>query len=119
MRGISDTVKHIIIINVIFWIATLLIGNNGDFMNDLFAMHFPLNDGFKPWQILSHMFMHASYQEGGGVVFYHILFNMMLMFIKKIYFLLYLGRSRLVVTLYRNLIFSIFSCFGYALGCRF
>lgn len=76
MRGISDTVKHIIIINVIFWIATLLIGNNGDFMNDLFAMHFPLNDGFKPWQILSHMFMHASYQEGGGVVFYHILFNM-------------------------------------------
>ena len=36
MRNISDTVKHIIIINVIFWVATLLIGKNGDFMNDLF-----------------------------------------------------------------------------------
>ncbi len=76
MRGISDTVKHIIIINVIFWVATLLIGSNGDFMNSLFAMHFPLNDGFKPWQIITHMFMHASYQQGGGIVFYHILFNM-------------------------------------------
>lgn len=76
MSRISDTVKHIIIINVIFWIATLLIGKNGDFMNDLFAMHFPLNDGFKPWQIITHMFMHASYEQGGGIAFYHILFNM-------------------------------------------
>ena len=76
MRGISDTVKHIIIINVIFWVATLLIGTNGAIMNNLFAMHFPLNDGFKPWQIITHMFMHASYEQGGGIVFYHILFNM-------------------------------------------
>lgn len=76
MRGISDTVKHIIIINVIFWVATLLIGTNGAIMNNLFAMHFPLNDGFKPWQIITHMFMHASYEQGGSIVFYHILFNM-------------------------------------------
>ena len=76
MRGISDTVKYIIIINVIFWVATLLIGSNGEFMESLFAMHFPLNDGFKPWQIITHMFMHASFDQGGGIVFYHILFNM-------------------------------------------
>ena len=76
MRGITDTVKHIIIINALFWVGTLIIGTNGDVFNSLFAMHFPLNNGFKPWQIITHMFMHASYTEAGQLVFSHILFNM-------------------------------------------
>ncbi len=77
MGRITETVKHLIIINVIVWIATLTIGSYGSFMNNLFALHFPLNDLFKPWQIFSHMFMHASYiPETGGIYFQHILFNM-------------------------------------------
>lgn len=67
MIRITDTVKHLIIINVIMFIATLAIGN-GTLFYDLFAMHFPKNEAFEPWQILTHMFMH------GGVM--HILFNM-------------------------------------------
>jgi len=73
---LTDAVKHLIIINVLFWIATLSIGANGDFMNDLFALHFPANEMFKPWQIVTHMFMHASFDSAGGIVFAHILFNM-------------------------------------------
>ncbi|MDB2462500.1 rhomboid family intramembrane serine protease [Algibacter sp.] len=67
MMRISDTVKHLIIINVIMFIGTLTIGNGNSFY-EWFAMYFPQNDAFKPWQIITHMFMH------GGAT--HILFNM-------------------------------------------
>ncbi|NND62930.1 MAG: rhomboid family intramembrane serine protease [Flavobacteriaceae bacterium] len=76
MGRITDTVKHIIIINVLLWIGTILVGTNGDIFTRLFAMHFPFNNDFQVWQVLTHMFMHASYTEGGSLVFYHLLFNM-------------------------------------------
>ena len=79
MIRITDTVKHLIIINVIFWIATLTIGEYGSVFEGLFAMHFPLNDSFKPWQLITNMFMHASYvasNNGPTIFFFHILFNM-------------------------------------------
>ncbi|WP_142783736.1 rhomboid family intramembrane serine protease [Changchengzhania lutea] len=67
MMRISETVKHLIIINVIMFIGTLAIGN-GTLFYDWFAMHFPKNEAFQPWQIITHMFMH------GGLM--HIGFNM-------------------------------------------
>ncbi|MBW1294520.1 rhomboid family intramembrane serine protease [Aquimarina litoralis] len=79
MRGISPAVKHILIINVIFWIGTLSIAR-GTLFENLFAYHFVTSDLFKPWQIFTHMFMHAGYVDtpGGGetIYFQHILFNM-------------------------------------------
>ena len=67
MMRISDTVKHLLIINVIMFIGTIAIGD-GVLFYDWFAMHFPKNEAFQPWQIITHMFMH------GGPS--HILFNM-------------------------------------------
>ncbi|WP_298339052.1 rhomboid family intramembrane serine protease [uncultured Algibacter sp.] len=67
MMRISETVKHLLIINVIMFIGTLYIGN-GNLFYEWFAMYFPQNDAFKPWQIITHMFMH------GGAM--HIFFNM-------------------------------------------
>ncbi len=67
MMRISETVKHLIIINAIMFIGTLAIGN-GNLFYEWFAMYFPQNDAFQPWQIITHMFMH------GGAM--HILFNM-------------------------------------------
>ncbi|KJD32147.1 protease [Tamlana nanhaiensis] len=73
MMRISETVKHLIIINVLMFIGTLFIGN-GVFY-DWFALYFPKNEAFKPWQIITHMFMH-----GGGYLQHlsvtHLLFNM-------------------------------------------
>ncbi|TXD85288.1 rhomboid family intramembrane serine protease [Subsaximicrobium wynnwilliamsii] len=66
MRGITDSVKHLIIINAILFIGTMAVGNN--LFYDWFALHFPKNDMFQPWQIITHMFMHGN--------FMHILFNM-------------------------------------------
>lgn len=67
MMRISETVKHLIIINVIMFVGTLTIGG-GVLFYDWFALHFPKNESFQYWQIITHMFMH------GGAM--HILFNM-------------------------------------------
>ena len=65
MGRITDAVKHLLIINVLFFIATQLMGQQ---MYDLFSLWFPKNEHFQLWQVVTHMFMH------GG--FMHILFNM-------------------------------------------
>jgi len=65
MRNITETVKHLLIINIIFFIASLSLG---DLVYDLFALHYPDNSKFQYWQPLTHMFMHGD--------FGHIFFNM-------------------------------------------
>ena len=67
MMRISETVKHLVIINVIMFIGTIAIGE-GVLFYDWFALYFPKNEAFQPWQIVTHMFMH------GGAM--HIFFNM-------------------------------------------
>ncbi|AUP78353.1 rhomboid family intramembrane serine protease [Flavivirga eckloniae] len=59
MMRISETVKHLLIINVIMFIGTMFIGK-GILFYDWFAMHFPKNEAYQPWQILTHMFMHGG-----------------------------------------------------------
>ncbi|MAX71043.1 MAG: rhomboid family intramembrane serine protease [Flavobacteriaceae bacterium] len=66
-QGITDAVKHLLIINVIMFIGTMAIGN-GEAFYQWFALYFPENKMFQPWQVVTHMFMH------GGIT--HILFNM-------------------------------------------
>lgn len=76
-------VKNLIIINVIVWVAQLLFDRQygniqvGDlWLTNKLAL-FSIGSGeFKPYQIVTHMFAHSSYGPGGGIQFYHILFNM-------------------------------------------
>ena len=65
MNAISDSVKHLIIINAIFFLATLIFG---DIIYNLFSLHYFENPRFEIWQPLTHMFMHGNLN--------HILFNM-------------------------------------------
>jgi membrane associated rhomboid family serine protease len=67
IRGITDTVKHLLIINVVMFIGTIAI-QNGMLFSKWFSLFLPLNDWFQPWQIFTHMFMHANLM--------HIGFNM-------------------------------------------
>lgn len=67
MYRLTDTVKHLLIINVLMFIGTMAFKESGLFY-DWFALYFPKNPMFEPWQIFTHMFMH------GG--FGHIFFNM-------------------------------------------
>jgi len=61
---------HLIIINVLMYIATKF---NGQYMYENFSLFYPTTPWFKVWQPLSYMFMH------GG--FWHIFFNMYSLFI--------------------------------------
>jgi len=65
MGKITDAVKHLIILTVLFFIASSYLGLN---ISGYLALYFPKNEHFGIWQFVSHIFMH------GG--FTHILFNM-------------------------------------------
>lgn len=69
MRNMTETVKQLIIINIIFFIGTQIVG---DVAYNILSLYYPENDNFRIWQVLSHMFMH------GG--FMHIFFNMYALF---------------------------------------
>jgi len=65
MGRMTEAIKHLLIINVILFLATQIYG---DQMYQWLALWFPESENFRFWQIVSHMFMH------GG--FMHIAFNM-------------------------------------------
>ncbi len=65
MREMTETVKQLIIINIIFFIGTQLVG---DVAYKFLSLYYPENPNFRFWQPLTHMFMHGN--------FMHIFFNM-------------------------------------------
>lgn len=68
MGRLTPTVKHLIIINVLLFIACKVVGPQAF---DLLSIWFPENDKFHFWQVISHMFMHHP------TFYMHILFNML------------------------------------------
>ena len=64
MNNMTDTVKQLLILNILFFIGAQFVPQ----ANDLLALHYFESDKFKLWQPISHMFMH------GGLM--HIFFNM-------------------------------------------
>lgn len=71
--NIPPVTKNLLIINVIFFIATLLFqkGNDSPLINWL-AVYYPGSPHFRVWQVITYMFMH------GGIG--HIFFNMFALF---------------------------------------
>ena len=65
MRSVPETIKQLIIINVIFYFGSQFLGN---LSYDLLALHYYENDKFLITQFFTHMFMHGSPS--------HILFTM-------------------------------------------
>ena len=61
-----QVVKQLIIINVLFYLGTMVVGE--EVAIPMLAGTYPGSPFFRPWQIITHMFMH------GGLT--HIFFNM-------------------------------------------
>lgn len=81
-------VKNLIIINVLVWIAQLIFDKNDGltfWLTEKIAL-FPVgSESFRPYQLATHMFSHASYTVSyaypqGKIVIIHILFNMFALF---------------------------------------
>jgi membrane associated rhomboid family serine protease len=69
MGQLTDVVKHLLLINVVMFLATTA------FMADnrlILAMFYPTSELFRPYQVITHMFMHADVG--------HLLFNMLSLF---------------------------------------
>lgn len=68
MNNITPVVKNLLIINVIFFAATWLLGQQGLQLEEYLAVFYFNSPFFKVWQPITYMFMHGSTM--------HIFFNM-------------------------------------------
>ena len=64
MNNMTDTVKQVLILNILFFIGAQFVPQ----ATDLLALQYFESDKFKLWQPISHMFMHGDLM--------HIFFNM-------------------------------------------
>lgn len=98
--------SNIILINVVVWVATLVFGvveflfSMGDGAMDGYVYdYFALSSDWgsllrKPWTVVTYMFLHANV--------FHLLFNMLMLYVGGILFSQYLGRRKLVATYFAS-----------------
>jgi len=72
-------VKNLLIINGLLFLATIVAGRQGIDLTEYLALHHWSSEKFKPWQLITHLFMHgdvgapgANYEAG----FMHLFSNM-------------------------------------------
>ncbi len=71
---LTPVVKNLIIINVLMYLACAVIPG----LHEMAAGYYYQSPLFRPWQILTHMFTHASLRSGNIM---HIFFNMYALFL--------------------------------------
>lgn len=71
-RNLPPVTKNLIIINVIIWLAMALVPALGMRLESFGALYYFTSDSFLPTQLLTYMFLHAS--------FLHLFFNMFALF---------------------------------------
>jgi membrane associated rhomboid family serine protease len=66
---LPEVVKNLLIINGLFYLITIVVGNRFNIdLNQLLGLHYPQSEAFKPYQIITYMFMHGNLT--------HIIMNM-------------------------------------------
>lgn len=69
-NALPQVTKNILILNILFFVATLVFQGKGMDLVSLLGTHYVNSPLFQPFQIVTHFFMHAN--------FFHILVNMWL-----------------------------------------
>jgi membrane associated rhomboid family serine protease len=63
-------IKNLLIVNVLFFLAQNTIGTQGFFdLEDVLALHHVKSPLFKPWQLITHMFLHGNLMHLFGNMF--------------------------------------------------
>lgn len=70
LNNIPQVTKNLLILNVLVFILTLILGSKGVDLNQILSTHAIGSPLFQPYQVVTHMFAHAG--------FFHILMNMWL-----------------------------------------
>lgn len=70
-QPVPTITKNLLIINVLFFLAAIVFAQRGIDLSHILGAFYPESVNFKPWQIITHMFMHAPFPNLS-----HILFNM-------------------------------------------
>lgn len=74
-NGMPPVTKNLLIINVLMWLATMVLGSRGIVdLTQYLGLHFWLGTDFNPVQLFTYMFMHDSSSLSGGIT--HLFFNM-------------------------------------------
>jgi len=69
LKSLPPVVKNLLIINVLMFVLTIVLQGQGIIdLQQLLSLYYPVSENFKPFQMVSHMFMHAD--------FMHLAFNM-------------------------------------------
>lgn len=106
-NNIPPVTKNLLILNVLFYIISLVLASNGINMNQQLGSHYFNSILFEPYQIVTHMFMHSLTD------FFHILFNMLLLVMfgahleriwgAKRYFIFYVACGLGAIVLYNTI----------------
>lgn len=75
MSSIPTVTKNLIIINLIAWLATVILGRTGIDVQNYLGLHYFQSKDFLPTQLITYMFMHDT--SGFG----HVFFNMFAVFV--------------------------------------
>lgn len=70
LHNIPQVTKNILLLNIVFFVATLVLRNNGIYLVELFGGHYINSPLFEPYQIVTHFFMHSDTD------YFHIIMNM-------------------------------------------
>ena len=77
LPSVPPVVKNLLIINGLVWLAQIVFGRQGFFLEEYGALFSVQSGMFKVWQLITYMFMHQALEANGGIVFAHIIFNML------------------------------------------
>ncbi len=96
-RNMGPAVKNLLIINVLMFLAKVVLENQGVNLGQILGVHYPSSQYFKIWQPITHIFMHANFN--------HLFFNMLSLLFLGVHLEKYWGTKRF-------LIFYFFTAFG-------
>jgi membrane associated rhomboid family serine protease len=72
---LPTVVKNLIIINSLVVVAQYVIGQSGFDLSTIFGLHYWKSHYFHWWQLVTHIFMHGSYNDF-NLTFWHLFSNM-------------------------------------------
>ena len=75
MGRITETVKVLLITNILFYLGSNFLAQG---TYQLFSLHYFDNPNFGIWQLFTHMFMHSPITQPGGIM--HIFINMFMLY---------------------------------------